>query len=121
MARKRLTTLAQELRREPTDAQIRLWSRLRSNPMGVRFTREFQIGNYIADLVCRSAKLVIEVDGGQHADNAADLLRTREIEAHGYTVIRFWNNDVLSNTDGVLIRIAEMLAITRNRSDWWEE
>jgi BirA family biotin operon repressor/biotin-[acetyl-CoA-carboxylase] ligase len=88
--------------------------------MGVQFTREFPIGNYIADFACRRAKLVIEIDGGQHADSEADLERTREIEAHGYTVIRFWNNEVLGNTDGVLTSIAEHLAISRNRSDWFE-
>ena len=97
-----------------------MWSHLRAKQLGVRFTREFPIGNYIADIVCRSAKLVIEVDGGQHSESEADLVRTREIEAHGYTVSRFWNNDVLGNTDGVLQRIAEHLAIARNRSDWFE-
>ena len=97
-----------------------MWAHLRGGHLGVRFTREFPIGNFVADLVCRSAKLVIELDGGQHADSAADEARTREIEAHGYTVIRFWNNDVLSNTEGVLMRIAEHLAIARNREAWWE-
>ena len=121
MVRKRLTTLAQKLRHDPTEAQIRLWSQLRGKQMGVQFTREFPIGDHIADIVCRNARLVIELDGGQHAENEADLVRTREIEAHGYTVIRFWNNDVLSNTDGVLMVIAEHLAIARNRKDWFED
>jgi len=121
MTGKRFTRTAQKLRREPTDAEIRLWSRLRGKQLGVQFTRQFPIGGGIADFACRRAKLVIEVDGGQHADNEADAERTRIIEAHGYTVIRFWNNDVLGNTDGVLLRIAEMLAIARNRSDWFED
>ena len=121
MVRKRLTTLAQKRRREPTEAERHLWLHLRGKQMGVRFTREFPIGNYIADLGCRSARLVVEVDGSQHAENEADLARTREIEAHGYTVIRFWNSDVLSNTDGVLTLIAEHLAIARNRSSWFED
>lgn len=120
MVRKRLTTLAQRRRCNPTEAEIRLWSHLRGKQLGVRFTREFQIGNFIADLACRGAKLVVELDGGQHSENEADLARTREIEAHGYTVIRFWNTDVLSNTDGVLTVIAEHLAIARNREDWFE-
>ena len=119
--RKRLTPIAQKLRAQPTEAERRLWFRLRAKQLGVRFTRQFQIGDYVVDLVCRSAKLVIEVDGGQHADNAADEVRTRMIEAHGYRVIRFWNNDVLSNTDGVLIQIAEALAIATNRNDWFED
>ena len=118
---KRLTPIARKLRAEPTEAEKRLWSRLCAKQLGVQFTRQVQIGNHIADFVCRSARLVIEVDGGQHADSATDEARTREIEAYGYSVIRFRNNDVLSNTDGVLIRITEMLAITRNRESWWEE
>jgi very-short-patch-repair endonuclease len=120
MVRKRLTTLAQRHRREPTEAERRLWLHLRGKQLGVGFTREFPIGDYIVDLASRSARLVIEVDGGQHADSEADLVRTREIEAFGYTVIRFWNRDVLSNTDGVLTVIAEHLAIARNRNTWFE-
>lgn len=121
MANRRLTTLAQKLRREPTDAQIRLWSHLRGKQLGVQFTREFQIGDYIGDFACRRVRLIIELDGGQHADSEADSERTRIIEAHGYTVIRFWNNDVLQNTDGVLSSIAQALAAARNRRDWFEE
>lgn len=121
MVRKRLTPIAQKLRRNPTDAQIRLWSHLHGKQLGVQFTREFQIGDYIVDLACRSERLVIELDGGQHAENEADIVRTREIEAHGYTVIRFWNNEVLGNTDGVLMVIAESLAIARNRERRFEE
>ncbi len=120
MVRKRLTILAQKRRRNPTEAEKRLWSHLRAKQMGVQFTREFPIGNYIADIACRRAKLVIEVDGGQHAESEADIDRTREIEAHGYHVIRFWNNDVLSNTDGMLTVIAQHLAIARNRDSWFE-
>ncbi len=121
MARKRLTPIAQKLRREPTDAAIRLWSRLRAKQLGVQFTREFQIGGAIVDFACRRVKLVIEVDGGQHADSSTDEARTRMIEGHGYRVIRFWNNDVLSNTDGVVLRITEALALATNRTDWFED
>ena len=121
MANRRLTTLAQKLRREPTDAQIRLWSHLRGKQLGVQFTREFQIGDYIGDFACRRVRLIIELDGGQHAENEADIERTRIIEAHGYTVIRFWNNEVLGNTDGVVLSIAQALAAARNRRDWFEE
>ena len=121
MARKRLTPVAQKLRREPTDAALLLWSRLRAKQLGVQFTREFQIGNAIADFACRRARLVIEVDGGQHADSPTDDARTRMIESYGYRVIRFWNNDVLQNTDGVVQRITEELALNTNRDDWWED
>ncbi len=121
MAQKRLTPVAQKLRREPTDAANRLWSRLRGKQLDVQFTREFQIGNAITDFACRRARLVVEVDGGQHADNAADEVRTRMIESYGYQVIRFWNNDVLSNTDSVVLRITEALALATNRTDWFED
>lgn len=92
-----------------------MWSRLRGKQLGVQFTRQCPIGPHVADFACRRARLVVEVDGGQHADSATDEARTRVIEAHGYTVMRFWNNDVLSNTDGVMIRIMEALDIARNR------
>ena len=115
MPKKRLTKVAQKLRREPTEAEKRLWSRLRMKQIGARFTRQLQIGDAIADLACRSARIVIEVDGGQHADNPEDKIRTEQIEAFGYRVIRFWNNDVLSNTDGVVEAIMLEIDIARNR------
>ena len=121
MVTKRLTRVARKLRAAPTLAEQRLWSHLRASQLGVRFTRQFPIGNHIADFACRKARLVIEVDGGQHAENAFDETRTAMIEAHGYRVIRFWNNDVLSNIDGVLTEIASHLAIASNRKDWFEE
>jgi len=116
VARKRLTRIAQRLRREPTEAEKRLWSRLRSKQIGARFIRQFQIGDHVADLVCRSARLVIEVDGSQHVDCPEDDERTRKIEAFGYRVIRFWNSDVLSNTDSVIEAIMHELTIARNRA-----
>ena len=72
MVRKRLTNLAQKRRRNPTEAEKRLWSHLRAKQLGVQFTREFQIGNYMVDLACRRARLVIELDGGQHAESEAE-------------------------------------------------
>ncbi len=117
MVTKRLTPVARKLRATPTLAEQRLWSHLRASQLGVRFTRQFPIGNAIADFACRKARLVIEVDGGQHAESAFDETRTAMIEAHGYRVIRFWNNDVLANIDGVLTSIAEHLAIARNREN----
>jgi len=68
----------------------------------------------VAVFPCRSLRLVIELDGGQHAGNPADDERTRAIEAEGYRVLRFWNNDVLANPDGVLQTIARELALARN-------
>jgi BirA family biotin operon repressor/biotin-[acetyl-CoA-carboxylase] ligase len=114
MARKRLTRIAQKLRREPTDAEKRMWWHLRGRQLGVQFTRQFQIGNAVVDFACRSLRLAIELDGGQHADNPTDEARTRMIEAYGYRVVRFWNTDVLQNTDGVLQMIAAEIALARN-------
>jgi very-short-patch-repair endonuclease len=69
----------------------------------VRFNRQVPIGPFICDFVARGLKLIVELDGGQHANNAAaDAGRTRYLEARGYRVIRFWNNDVLTNAEGVL-------------------
>jgi len=69
---------------------------------GLKFVRQYAIGPYFADFVCREAMLVVELDGGQHADSQHDDRRTAFINSQGYAVLRFWNNDVLSNTDGVL-------------------
>ena len=115
MTAKRLTSLARQMRNAPTDAEHRLWQHLRASQLdGAKFTRQHPIGNFIADFACRSLRLAIELDGGQHADSPTDANRTRIIEAHGYRVIRFWNNEVLGNMDGVLTVIAEEIAIARN-------
>jgi len=99
-----------------TDAERLLWSRLRGQQLGAKFVTQFPIGDAVADFACRSAKLVIELDGGQHASAPeADAERTRLIELHGYRVLRFWNNDVMSNLDGVLGTILRELDIARNR------
>src|SRR5882762_6608753 len=99
---------ARRLRLTPTDAEIRLWSRLRRKQLeGFRFRRQHPLGPYVVDFFCAEAKLIVEVDGGQHADDGE--ARTRWLEARGYRVIRFWNNDVLANTDGVLRMILDAL------------
>ena len=106
---------ARRLRRGSTEAEARLWSRLRSRQIGnAKFVRQFPIGPYIVDFCCRAAKLVVEVDGGQHADDPRDFARSDQIMAHRYVVLRFWNNDVLANTNGVLETIADQLRIARN-------
>ena len=115
MAKKRLTSLARKLRNEPTEAEYRLWQHLRASQFcEAKFTRQFPIGDFIADFACRSLRLAIELDGGQHEGSPTDANRTRLIEAHGYHVIRFWNNEVLGNMDGVLQVIAQEIAIARN-------
>ena len=114
MTNKRLTRLSRTLRRRSTDAENRLWHHLRGRRFeGVKFVRQVPIGAHIADFVCRSARLVIELDGGQHSTEA-DAPRTANIEAFGYRVLRFWNNDVLENTEGVLEVIRRELALARN-------
>jgi len=115
MTRKRLTSAARKLRRDATEAEKRLWAHLRGRQMGASFTRQFPLGGHIVDFACRRLKLAIEIDGGQHAENATDLARTRQTEAHFYRIIRFWNNDVLGNTEGVLQVISHEIAIARNQ------
>ena len=105
------TNRARRLRRSSTDAEIRLWSRLRSRALnGHKFVRQEPIGPFIVDLVCREQRLIIEVDGGQHATQRSDAARDQWLSEHRYRVLRFWNNDVLRNTNGVLEVIAVELA-----------
>ena len=114
MAGKRLTPVARNLRQRSTDAEHRLWYYLRGRRFeGAKFVRQFQIGPHIADFACRELRLAIELDGGQHSP-AVDGPRTEVIEAFGYRIIRFWNNDALRNTDGVLEVIRREIAIGRN-------
>ena len=114
MPGKRLTPVARKLRRHQTDAEKRLWWHLRSRQVeGAKFVQQEQIGPHIADFACRRARLAIELDGGQH-NETLDAPRTELIEAFGYRIIRFWNNDVLANTEGVLEVIRHELQIARN-------
>ena len=102
---------ARELRKDSTDAERRLWSRIRLKQLGgFRFRRQQPIGTYIVDFFCPEASLIIEIDGGQHDASAGrDALRTRWLEERGYKVVRFWNNEVLENIDGVLsVILAEL-------------
>lgn len=102
------STLARKLRQTPTDAELRLWSRLRRKQLdGHRFRRQQPFGLYVVDFFCPEANLIVEVDGGQHAADTDE--RTQWLTARGYRVIRFWNNDVLGNTEGVLQQIREAL------------
>ncbi len=116
MVENRLTNMAQSLRANPTEAEKRLWARLKGNQLGATFTRQCRVGGHVVDLACRSARLASEIDGGQHADSLTDAARTRMIEANRYRLIRFWNTEVLENIDGVIEAILAELAIARNRS-----
>src|SRR5712692_3385597 len=94
---------ARDLRRDATDAERRLWSALRDRRLrGYRFRRQHPIGDYIVDFACTERGLIVEADGGQHADNEADRRRTALLESEGWRVLRFWNNDILANTEGVI-------------------
>jgi len=117
LTKKRLTSVARNLRRRSTDAENRLWYYLRGRRFqGAKFLRQFPIGGFVADFACRELHVAIELDGGQHSP-VIDAPRTQVIEAFGYRVIRFWNNDVLANTDGVLEVIRLELLNARNRAD----
>lgn len=111
MARKEIGR-ARRLRRDMTDAERKFWSVVRNRGFnGVKFRRQAPIAQYIVDFVCMEARLIVELDGGQHADNAeADAIRTKDLEAAGYRVIRFSNNDVMRNLEGVLETIGAELS-----------
>jgi very-short-patch-repair endonuclease len=100
---------AQGLRKTMTDAEYALWYYLRGEQLGVKFRRQQPIGKYIVDFVCMDAKLVIEVDGGQHNESQYDKARDAFLRQEGFRVLRFWNNEVLENIEGVYMRIQEAL------------
>jgi very-short-patch-repair endonuclease len=110
---------ARRMRARPTDAERVLWERLRYDItlIGSHFRRQVPIGPFIVDFASRKAKLVIELDGGQHDwQQERDAARTHRIEAAGYRVLRFWNNDVFDNLDGVLSEIQRRLPPTPDPS-----
>ncbi|MDE5442113.1 DUF559 domain-containing protein, partial [Bradyrhizobium sp. CSA207] len=110
----RLRANARSLRRTSTDAERILWSELRAGRLnGLIFRRQVPIENYIADFICHAAKLVIELDGGQHFSDKgerADAHRSAFLEARGFNVLRFGNHDVMTNRVGVLETIATAVA-----------
>ena len=95
---------AKALRKESTDTERLLWKYLRANQMeGYKFRRQEPIGRYIVDFVCHEKLLIIEVDGGQHSvECERDKKRDNWLEGQGYKILRFWNNEVLINTEGIL-------------------
>lgn len=103
---RRSLSCARQLRREQTKAELELWMRLRGRRLGVKFRRQHPIGAYIADFCCPERRLIIELDGGQHAVQArADKARTSYMENQGFRVLRFWNDQVLTDIDAVLEQI----------------
>lgn len=104
---------AKQLRSSMTDAERLLWFHLRGHRLnGVKFKRQQPIGDYIVDFVCFERRLVIEVDGGQHLENASDQQREAWLRGQGFEVLRFWNNEVLGQTEAVLEKILGALPLS---------
>lgn len=105
MKNKRLIPLAKNLRKKATDAERLLWRYLRAKQMeGIKFRRQEPVGNYIVDFICFDRRIIIEIDGGQHARDEnvnKDKERDEWLRNQGFKVLRFWNNDVLNNINGV--------------------
>jgi very-short-patch-repair endonuclease len=101
---------ARDLRQSATTAEVRLWSALRHRRLaGYRFRRQHPIGPYIVDFACTRHMLIVEADGGQHAENPQDERRTKWLEKQGWRVLRFWNNDILANSTGVVETVLRAL------------
>lgn len=102
LVRRTISPHAARLRRDATDAEQRLWQELRGRRLGGhKFRRQWTLQPYVADFCCLEAMLIVEVDGGQHTV-AHDAARTAALKSRGFRILRFWNNDVLQNLDGVL-------------------
>jgi len=112
---RRTVAKARKLRRNSTDVERKFWHRIRDKQIDeYRFRRQRPIGRYIVDFICLEARLIVELDGGQHAEDAAyDQRRTAFLESLGYRVLRFWNNEVIENMTGVLERLRETLLETQ--------
>src|SRR5690348_11363179 len=104
---------ARAMRRIATDAERKLWFLLRDRRLdGIKFRRQVPLGPDIVDFVCFERRLVVEVDGGQHADSEPDKVRDARLQAQGFSVVRYWNTDVLRNPEGVLTDLLARLAAT---------
>ena len=108
---KLLKERSRDLRKNLTDVEQKLWQKLRSKQInGHKFRRQFILGNYIVDFICLDKRLIIEVDGGQHMDNVSyDSQRDEWLKSQNFKVLRFWNNQVLNETDSVLEVIVKNL------------
>jgi len=103
------------MRREPTDAERALWLLLRDRRLAsYKFRRQVPIGAYIADFVCFSARLIVEADGGQHAESPADAVRDAALKAQGFRILRFWNNDILARPEAVAESVWTVLTEVRS-------
>ena len=104
---------ARNLRHEQTDCENLLWSRLRAHRLfGLKFRRQQPVGRYVVDFPCPERKLIVELDGGQHMDRAGhDVERDAWLKSEGYVVLRYWNNEVMANLDGVLEDVARCAGV----------
>lgn len=102
------TKVAKHLRKNETDAERLIWSKLRAGQVNnLKFRRQQPIGPYIVDFACLDKKLIVEIDGGQHNEDTVDKERDSWLTRDGYLILRFWNNDVFQNTNGVMETIRE--------------
>ena len=109
---KHLLQKRRRLRKNLTPQEIVLWSRLRREQLGCKFRRQHSIGNYIVDFYCPEKKLIIEIDGAQHKrakDTKYDAKRTQYFKSLGIKILRFWNNEINQNLNGVILKIEECL------------
>jgi very-short-patch-repair endonuclease len=107
--RRQISPHAARLRRDSTDVERAMWARLRNRQLtGAKFRRQASLGPYVVDFLCIETKLIVELDGGQHSAEA-DAPRTAWLSGQGYRILRFWNNDVAENVEGVLAVIADVL------------
>ena len=101
---------AKKMRSEPTPAEHRLWQILRAKRLaGYKFKRQLPIDQYVVDFACLSHRLIVEADGGQHAESTRDTVRDTHLEAQGFRVLPFWNSDIFNNEEGVLTSILNAL------------
>ena len=101
---------ARTLRRRLTDAGVRIWFLLRDRRFaGFKFRRQVPVGPWVVDFICARRHLVVEIDGSQHADNPTDRTRDCDLQTRGYRVVRYWNHEVLANSDGVLLDLLAIL------------
>ena len=100
--RESLAVLARRMRREPTEAEARFWHYARNRGIGgLKFRRQVALGAFIADYLCAEENIIVEIDGGQHAEDGRDTARDAYLTAQGYRILRFWNHDVLSDMSAV--------------------
>ena len=114
--RRQISPHTAELRRNRTDAEDRFWQAVRNRQIdGFKFKFQATIEPFVVDFLCIETKLIVEIDGGQHSD-AVDARRTRFLEGEGYRLLRFWNNDVLQNLEGVIEVVSAALAAPKKKT-----